>query len=197
MRMAPRTLSRFKLKQRRRKNPEVRILIASDIAQDPLLTLAKTNIATFERLAADLYDVHWPAWRAHGGLQISLQFLDETRMTEVNDEYRQVRAPTDVLSFPFFEKEGRFVPDAQRPPLLLGDIAVCPAVVRKNAVEHHVSVESELALIVFHGMLHLLAWDHDTPEKQERMWGVQEHFRDLFLKGLSAPVAGNAGHEKK
>ena len=92
--MAPRTLSRFKLKQRRRKNPEVRILIASDIDQDPLLTLAKTNIATFERLAADLYDVHWPAWRAHGGLQISLQFLDETRMAEVNDEYRQVHAPT-------------------------------------------------------------------------------------------------------
>lgn len=69
--MAPRTLSRFKLKQRRRKNPEARILIASDIEQDPLLTLAKTNIATFERLAADLYDVHWPVWRAHGGVQIS------------------------------------------------------------------------------------------------------------------------------
>ncbi|BDF78941.1 rRNA maturation RNase YbeY [Pyramidobacter piscolens] len=197
MRMAPRTLSRFKLKQRRRKNPEARILIASDIEQDPLLTLAQTNIATFERLAADLYDVHWPVWRAHGGVQISLQFLDETRMAEVNNEYRQTYAPTDVLSFPLFEKEGRFVPDAQLPPLLLGDIVVCPAVIRKNAVERRVSEESELALVVFHGILHLLAWDHDTPEKQERMWSVQEHFRDLFLKGLSGPVAGNAAHEKK
>ena len=197
MRMAPRTWSRFKIKQRRRKNPEVRILIASDVEQDPLLTLAKTNIATFERLAADLYDIHWPAWRAHGGLLISLQFLDEPRMSEVNDEYRQIHAPTDVLSFPLFEKEGRFVPDAQRAPLLLGDIVVCPAVIRKNSFEHHVSEESELALVVFHGMLHLLAWDHDTPEKQKRMWSVQEHFRDLFLKGLSVPVTGNAGPEKK
>lgn len=118
-------------------------------------------------------------------------------MAEVNSEYRQTHAPTDVLSFPLFEKEGRFVPDAQLPPLLLGDIVVCPAVIRKNAVERRVSEESELALVVFHGILHLLAWDHDTPEKQERMWSVQEHFRDLFLKGLSGPVAGNAAHERK
>jgi len=189
-------LSRFKQKQRR-KNPEVRILIASEIDQDPLLTLVRTNIAAFERLAADLYDIYWPVWRAHGKLQISLQFLEETRMAEMNDEYRQMHAPTDVLTFPFFEEEGRFIPDAQVQPLLLGDIVACPAAIRKNALEHHVSEESELALIVFHGMLHLLAWDHDTPEKQERMWRVQERFRDLFLKGLSAPVVDNEGYEKK
>lgn len=195
--MAHRTLSRFKIKKQRRKNPEIHIFIASDIEPNSLLTLTKMNITAFERLAEDLYDVHWPAWRAYGGLQISLQFLNETQMAEVNNKYRQIHTSTDVLTFPLFEKDGRFIPDAQLTPLTLGDILLCPAAISKNASEHHVSEKSELALVIFHGMLHLLAWDHDTQEKQEKMWDVQEHFRDLFLQGLSGIVDGDAGYEKK
>lgn len=118
-------------------------------------------------------------------------------MAKINNEYRQVNAPTDVLSFPFFERDGEFVPDVQTRPFTLGDILLCPAVVKRNALEHRVSEESELALILFHGMLHLLAWDHDTQEKQEKMWRVQERFRDLFLKSIADKNVAGLDKESK
>lgn len=117
-------------------------------------------------------------------MQISVQFLDEAAMARINREYRNVDGATDVLTFPLFEKNNAFVPDSDAYPLLLGDILLCTPVISRNAAEHKVSEISELALVFFHGMLHLLAWDHDTPEKQAKMWSVQDHFKERFLACL-------------
>ena len=103
-------------------------------------------------------------------------------MAVINAEFLDTNAPTDVLTFPLYERDGAFVPDERPLPLLLGDIILCPTEIRKNASLHGVTELSELALVIFHGLLHLLAWDHDTPEKEERMWSVQERYRDSFLR---------------
>lgn len=116
-----------------------------------------------------------------GLAEVSLIFADEPTIAALNHQFMGKTGPTDVLSFPIdFEDEptGR-VPDAggsgpgEEPtseiPQLIGDIVICPAVAARNALEHEVSFEDEVALLVVHGVLHLLGWDHVDDEEAERM----------------------------
>ena len=128
-----------------------------------------------------MYNEVWPQWRKHGTVQVSLRSVSADEMAEINAEFRDTASSTDVLTFPLYERDGAFAPDERPLPLLLGDIVLCPAEIRKNAEAHNVTLLSELALVMFHGLLHLLAWDHDTPEKEKSMWNVQERCRDNFL----------------
>jgi probable rRNA maturation factor len=155
--------------------------VSNDTPEDRLYAALKPHLAELQKTAEELYSAVWPQWEKYHTVQISLQFLDEAEMARMNREYRDVDAPTDVLTFPLFEKDGVFTPDSGVYPLLLGDILLCSSFICRNASEHKVSEISELALVIFHGMLHLLAWDHDTPESQARMWSVQERFKERFL----------------
>ncbi|HEX8581809.1 MAG TPA: rRNA maturation RNase YbeY, partial [Acidimicrobiales bacterium] len=64
-------------------------------------------------------------------------------------------------------------------PILLGDVVICPAVARRNAGEHGVTYEDELALLVVHGVLHVLGQDHAEPEEAAAM---QAEERDLLAR---------------
>ena len=116
-----------------------------------------------------------------GLAEVSLIFLDEATIAALNHQFMGQEGPTDVLSFPIDnepEPTGR-VPDAGgsgpgEPPMpeipqLVGDIVICPAVAARNAVEHECSLDDELALLVVHGVLHLLGWDHAEDDEAERM----------------------------
>jgi probable rRNA maturation factor len=116
-----------------------------------------------------------------GLAEVSLIFADEPTMAALNHQFMGKAGPTDVLSFPIDdepEPTGR-VPDAggsgpgEPPtpeiPQLVGDIVICPAVAARNAVEHECSFEDEMALLVVHGVLHLLGWDHADDDDAERM----------------------------
>lgn len=116
-----------------------------------------------------------------GLVEVSLIFLDESTIAALNQQFMDQEGPTDVLSFPIDnepEPSGR-VPDAGgsgpgEPPILeipqlIGDIVICPAVASRNAVEHECGFEDEIALLVVHGVLHLLGWDHVGSEEAERM----------------------------
>ncbi len=116
-----------------------------------------------------------------GLCEVSLIFLDEAAIAALNQQFMGKEGPTDVLSFPIDnepEPSGR-VPDAGgsgpgEPPLpeipqLVGDIVICPAVAARNAIEHEVALSDELALLVVHGVLHLLGWDHAEDDEAERM----------------------------
>jgi probable rRNA maturation factor len=85
--------------------------------------------------------------------ELNLLFVDEAAMAGLNRAHMGHEGPTDVLSFPI---DG---PDAG-PDGLLGDVVVCPAVARRNAPEHAGTYEDELALLVVHGVLHVLGHDH-------------------------------------
>jgi len=116
-----------------------------------------------------------------GLAEVSLIFADETAIAALNQQFMGKAEATDVLSFPIeYEPEptGR-VPDAggsgpgepapTEIPQLIGDIVICPAVASRNALEHECSLDDELALLVVHGVLHLLGWDHDVDEEAEHM----------------------------
>ena len=118
-----------------------------------------------------------------GASELSLFFIDETAMAELNEKFMGSTGPTDVLAFPIDDDmpEGGRSPDAgssgpDRPPieasevpLLLGDVLVCPAVARRNAEEHGRTLRDELALLVVHGILHVLGTDHAEEEEAKVM----------------------------
>lgn len=107
--------------------------------------------------------------------ELSIALVDAQRMTELNYEYMGNQGPTDVLSFPIEDFSSSSIPaELDGPPLLLGDVVICPAVVHDNAVVAGVAFADEMALMVVHGILHLLGRDHvidaeaELMEKRER-----------------------------
>lgn len=117
------------------------------------------------------------AERVPARAELSVTFVDETEITLLNEQYMGEAGPTDVLSFPIDGAElasGELLPDE---PILLGDVVICPSVALRNAPNHpgtHASfhrgeVDDEIALLVVHGVLHLLGYDHQEPADEAVM----------------------------
>jgi probable rRNA maturation factor len=115
-----------------------------------------------------------------GEVEVSILFVDEAHITELNREFMGHEGPTDVLSFPLdgvadagtsglTPPLAQTVPDLDDQPLLLGDVVVCPSVAERQAPEHAGSYDDEVALLVVHGLLHLLGHDHAADDDREAM----------------------------
>lgn len=106
-------------------------------------------------------------------VEVTLIFVSESEMAAYNARFLDRTGPTDVLAFPVEELTAGVVADTDPlgPPLVLGDVIVAPAYVRRQAEEHGVSFEDEMALMVIHGILHLLGYDHVDDDEAERMEG--------------------------
>lgn len=125
--------------------------------------------------------------------QISLTVTDSGAIREMNRDFRGIDAPTDVLSFPMlsFQAPGDFsfaeenellfeCFDPESGELLLGDIVVNADRVRSQAEEYGHSLKREYAFLIAHSMLHLLGYDHETPQEAAQMEQCQEE----ILAGL-------------
>jgi probable rRNA maturation factor len=118
-----------------------------------------------------------------GLAELSLLFVTEREMAELNTEHMGSTGPTDVLAFPIDAHEAEIVlhgvapnrgpdrapPDPADMPLLLGDVVLCPAVAQRQAAQHAGTLDDELALLIVHGVLHVLGHDHDEPSSREAM----------------------------
>ncbi len=102
--------------------------------------------------------------------EITLVITDEETVRDLNRTYRGVDASTDVLSFPLLEEE-MTIHGAE---MYLGDIVIAFPVAEWQAAEYGHSVQEELRLLAVHGTLHLLGYDHATPEEEAVMWQKQE-----------------------
>ena len=106
--------------------------------------------------------------------ECNLLFVDEATIQQLNFGHRDKDTPTDVLSFPL---DG---PDASKPDDLIGDIVVCTTVAAANAPDHdgqdhhRGTLNDELALLVVHGVLHLLGHDHEADEEAEVMEALEQ-----------------------
>jgi probable rRNA maturation factor len=116
-----------------------------------------------------------------GDAELSLLFVDEQAMAELNLQYMDETGPTDVLSFPIDTDEPHPV---DGPPRLLGDVVICPAVAARNAPAHAGEFEDELALLVVHGVLHVLGLDHATADEEAVMHGRERRHLEAFHRSL-------------
>ena len=114
--------------------------------------------------------------------EVSLLFVDEATIAALNQRFLDQEGPTDVLSFPIedeSDRSGRSPDEGGTGPgsieadtgrlLLLGDVVICPEVAARHAVDHGVTFDDEIALLVVHGILHLLGMDHEADAEAERM----------------------------
>lgn len=113
--------------------------------------------------------------------EVTLLFVDESEMASYNERFLDRHGATDVLSFPVEELIPGVVPDTdpQGPPLMLGDVVIAPAYVKRQAAEMGVTFEDELALMVTHGILHLLGYDHTEDVEAERMETRERHLLSI------------------
>ena len=113
-------------------------------------------------------------------VQLSVRLVDEAESAQLNAHYRGKNHATNVLSFPGQLPEAV---QALLPELLLGDLAICPAVVDREAAQQHKSSSAHWTHMLVHGLLHLLGLDHQTGEEAQ----IMEHLEIDILKILGHP----------
>ena len=106
-------------------------------------------------------------------LEMGIIITDDAQVHELNRNFRGVDAPTDVLAFAMWEKP-QLSSMISEIPVCLGDVIVSYPRAEIQSLEEGHSVEDELALLIVHGVLHLLGYDHETPEDKAAMWAKQE-----------------------
>ncbi len=113
---------------------------------------------------------------------VSILLTTDEQMRDLNNVYRGIDEPTDVLSFP----AGEVMP-GMPDKLHLGDIAISVPYAKRRAFAEQHSLKSELQLLAVHGTLHLLGYDHETPEEKVLMWGVQASILAQVGAQVTAP----------
>ena len=103
--------------------------------------------------------------------EVSLVFTDSETMQQLNRDYRGVDEPTDVLAFYMLPQKGADSSFALPPDGVtrLGEVIISYPQAAEQAKEQGHSPERELALLVIHGILHLLGYDHEEPEEESKM----------------------------
>ncbi len=107
--------------------------------------------------------------------------MDDSAIAALNRTYRGVAGPTDVLAFPM--TEGRF---GASWPDLLGDVVISAETARRQARPATGGLRAELALLLVHGILHLVGYDHGTAKERQRMWQKQRAILGVCGIRLSA-----------
>jgi probable rRNA maturation factor len=139
------------------------------------------DVARWEALAEAVL----AAEGVRGNVELSVLFVEADDIAALNEQFLGEARPTDVLAFPIDAVDvdvmssptsghsgpDRPPPDPSDQPLLLGDVVVCPSVAETQAAEHAGTLDDELALLVVHGVLHVLGHDHATEEEAQRMRG--------------------------
>jgi probable rRNA maturation factor len=151
---------------------------------------APVDAARWVRLAERVLE----AEGMRGDTELSMLFVDEVSMADLNKRFRNEEGATDVLAFPIDEDavEGGRSPDSGGPgpgvsasepyetPIVLGDVVVCPLVAQRNAPAHAGTYDDELALLVVHGILHLLGMEHTDDREAAVMEQRERELLDRF-----------------
>jgi probable rRNA maturation factor len=126
----------------------------------------------------------------HGELTVT--FVDRTEMAELNGEHMGEDGPTDVLSFPLDADDTGG--STGMVPVLLGDVVICPQVAQERAPRHAGSLDDELALLVVHGILHVLGHDHRADNDTRVMRARELELLEALHWGAPAPESFSLEH---
>ena len=126
------------------------------------------------------------AWLRPGPATIAIGLVDEAEMARLNQQFRGIAEPTDVLSFP-----GEPASTAHVDGGLIGDIAICEAVVEAKARAYGKSLAERTALTVVHAVLHLQGYGHDNDLAAQRMQSLEADL--LATIGIDDPYLASEG----
>ena len=98
--------------------------------------------------------------------ELSIRVIDEAESASLNENYRQKQGPTNILSFPYSGIPGTGIN-------LLGDLAICSPLVRKEATEQEKTIQAHWAHLTIHGVLHLKGYDHEDYSTAEQMESLE------------------------
>ena len=110
--------------------------------------------------------------RLHPATELTVRLVEPDTIATLNEQWMGKKGPTDVLSFPMDEltpgRDGEESPEGY-----LGDIALCPQIAEQQAPAAGHSTYDEVDLLLVHGILHLLGYDHAEPDEHREMFGLQ------------------------
>ncbi len=110
--------------------------------------------------------------RLHPATELTVRLVEPDTIATLNEQWMGKKGPTDVLSFPMDElTPGR--DDEEAPEGYLGDIALCPQIAEQQAPAAGHATSDEVDLLLVHGILHLLGYDHAEPDEHREMFGLQ------------------------
>ena len=110
--------------------------------------------------------------------ELSVLMTGDAEVRRLNRSYRKKDSTTDVLSFPLLE--GRNMWNDQKAGILLGDVVISVPRTRRQALENGREFRAELALLLTHGILHLLGFDHVTVRQEKKMFALQDRLLKKF-----------------
>ena len=117
------------------------------------------------------------AQKAGSRVELGLVITSQERVQQLNLSYLGRDEPTDVLAFSAIEEIGTDFPPFVTPPdgvLHLGEVIISYPQAVTQAEEHHHSIKKEIAILIIHGVLHLLGYEHDKPELKRLMSAREE-----------------------
>ena len=144
-------------------NRKMNLLIYFDNHQDKLPLTYRLKMLVREAVEATL------DYEQYGNpCEVSVSFVDNAEIRDLNKKFRGIDKATDVLSFPLFDYEG----ESEEPPVdemlgMLGDVVLSLEKAKSQAKTYGHSFEREVAFLTVHSMLHLLGYDHETSEEDE------------------------------
>ena len=136
-------------------DPSHPAVLVSNRQTIPVDELALVELARATLLGEGLRDV-----------ELSVSFVDEAEIEDLHVRYMHEAGPTDVLSFPLDDDEVNGV-------RVLGDVVIAPSVAARN---NPADPQAELRLLLAHGILHLLGYDHEADAEKAEMWTRQERY---------------------
>lgn len=122
--------------------------------------------------------------RVVGPIEIECVITDDATMKRLNKQFRNIDQPTDVLSFAFkdMRNDGTSFPRPPDSPEVLGQIIISFPMAVAQAASHRHSVEREMMLLIVHGMLHLLGYDHQVPADERKMKQREKRIIQLLVE---------------
>lgn len=145
-------------------NRKIRLKIYFENEQDKMPVTYKLKMLVREAIEATLDLENYG-----NNAEVSVTFTDNESIHKLNNKFRGVDRPTDVLSFPLFDYDGT----SEEPPVdemmnMLGDIVISLEKANEQACEFGHSFEREVAFLTAHSMLHLLGYDHELSDEDDK-----------------------------
>ncbi|GAA1848588.1 rRNA maturation RNase YbeY [Pseudonocardia ailaonensis] len=139
-----------------------------EVVNESGVAVDESQIVSVARYALD-------AMRVSPAVELAITAVTLDTMSELHERWMDEPGPTDVMAFPMDE----LLDDTRRPdapdigPALLGDVILCPAFAKDQAVQAGHALADELHLLTVHGVLHLLGYDHHEPDEEREMFALQ------------------------